>query len=284
MSYFVIFLAVLIRILANSGTNVFQKQLTQNNETPVEINFIIYLLLSIFSIPIFVFSNTITLNMNFWYYAILGGICGAICNCFMVLALEKGQLSVLSPINSYKAAIGLLFGMIILKEYPNIYGLCGMGLIIFGTYFIFDKPEDFLKKDILYRFLALIFSAIEAVFIKKVILLSSVSVSFAVSSLLGAVFSFIIFKAFCKSALNLKEKIKNKLYLYTAASFGLMTFITAFIFAKMNVGYALSLFQLSIILNVFLGYKLFKEQNLPKKLAGSVIILIGSTMIILLGH
>lgn len=284
MSYFIIFLAVFIRIFANSGTNVFQKKLTQSNEIPVEINFIIYLLLSILSIPILIFTNVISLGTGFWTYAILGGICGAVCNCFMVLALEKGQLSVLSPINSYKAVIGLLFGMIILKEYPNIYGLCGMALIIFGTYFIFDKPEDFLRKDILYRFLALIFSATEAVFIKKVILLSSVSISFGVSSILGAVFSFVLLKTLNNSQINFKEKIKNRLYIYSTACFGLMTFVTAYIFARINVGYALSLFQISIILNVFLGYKLFKEQNLPKKLAGSVIILIGSTMIILLGH
>ena len=282
--YFVVFLVILIRVLTNSFTSVFQKQLVSGGESPIIVNFINYLILGLFSVPLLLFNNIISFGLEFWKYAILGGICGAICNCFMVLALEKGQLSVLGPINSYKAIVGLIFGIIILGEYPNFYGAAGMLLIIFGTYFIFDKPSDFFKKDILYRFLALIFSAIEAVFIKKVIILSSICTSFVISSIFGAIFSYLIFKIFSKSKFELKEKLTNKFYILIASCFGLMTFSTAFVFKHMQVAYALSLFQISIIVNVFLGYKLFKEQNLLKKLAGSVIILIGSTLILLLGH
>ena len=284
MIYALLFFAVIIRIFTNSATNVFQKRLAENGESPVVINFLVYFILTLPAVPIILCSNTFIPSKEFFIYAVLGGVCGAVCNCFMVLALERGQLSVLGPINSYKAIIGLLFGMIILKEFPSIYGLAGMLLIIFGTYFIFDKPADFFKKDILYRFLALIFSAMEAVFIKKVILLSSISISFAVSSILGALFSFVIYKVFSKNNFSLREKLMKSDLWNTAICFGVMTFVTAFVFKFMNVGYALSLFQISVILNVFLGYKLFREQNLRKKLAGSVIILIGSTMIILLGH
>ena len=63
-----------------------------------------------------------------------------------------------------------------------------------------------------------------------------------------------------------------------------MTFATAYVFKYINVGYALSLFQLSIIVNVILGYKFFNEKNLTKKLFGSLIILAGSILILLLGH
>lgn len=284
MIYALVFFAVIIRIFTNSATNVFQKRLAENGESPAVINFLVYFILTLPAVPIILCNKTFIPSKEFFIYAVLGGVCGAVCNCFMVLALERGQLSVLGPINSYKAIIGLLFGMIILKEFPSIYGLAGMLLIIFGTYFIFDKPADFFKKDILYRFLALIFSAMEAVFIKKVILLSSISISFAVSSILGALFSFVIYKVFSKNNFSLREKLMKSDLWNTAICFGVMTFVTAFVFKFMNVGYALSLFQISVILNVFLGYKLFREQNLRKKLAGSVIILIGSTMIILLGH
>ncbi len=284
MIYIFVILAIILRIFTNSATNVFQKRLAANGEPPVGINFLVYFILAFFSVPIILLNIEFALNWEFYIYAVLGGICGALCNCFMVLALEKGQLSVLGPINSYKAIIGLLFGIIILKEYPSVYGLAGMFLIILGTYFILDKPSDIFKKDILFRFLALIFSAIEAVFIKKVILISSISISFAVSSVLGALFSYIIYKLFNKTTFNLKEKLLMSDLWSTAVCFGLMTFATAFVFKFMNVGYALSLFQISVILNVFLGYKLFKEQNLHKKLAGSVIILIGSALIFLLGY
>ena len=74
------------------------------------------------------------------------------------------------------------------------------------------------------------------------------------------------------------------MYIAAAFCFGLMTIMTAFVFKHINVGYALSLFQLSIIVNVILGYKLFKEKNLIKKLIGSLIILIGSATILIYGH
>lgn len=278
------FLAIIIRIITNSMSNVFQKKLSLEGENPVVVNFINYLILSIFSIPLIFLANIPITSINFIIYALLGGLTGAICNCFMVLALKRGELSVLGPINSYKAIIGLIFGMIILHEFPNIFGLIGIALIILGSYFILETPKAFLKKDIQYRIYALIFSAIEAVFIKKVIILSSITTSFITSSFLGAVFSFIIMSIFSGKDIKIPSKKHSIIYILTAICFGLMTFTTAYVFKYINVGYALSLFQLSIIINVILGYKLFNEKNLLKKLIGSLIILIGSATIMIYGH
>ena len=284
MQIFYNFIAIFIRITTNSLSNVFQKKLAFENENPINVNFINYLLLSLFSIPFIFFINPSVLTAKFWIYALAGGLTGAICNCFMVMALEKGELSVLGPINSYKAVIGLIFGMIILHEIPNIYGLLGIAFIIFGSYFILETPKAILKKDIQYRIYALIFSAIEAVFIKKVIILSSITVSFITSSILGAIFSYIIMRIFSASKPKTPSNKHTVMYILTALCFGLMTFTTAYVFKYMNVGYALLLFQLSIIINVILGYKLFNEQKILKKLFGSLIILIGSATILIFGH
>lgn len=278
--------ALLIRIFSNSLSNVFQKKLTIKGEDAICANFINYFILATFSIPLLIFIKEEHYDILFWQTALLGGIFGAICNCFMILALKKGELSVLAPINAYKAVIGLIFGAIILKEFPNIYGIIGMCLIIFGSYFIFDtaNPKILFRKDIRYRLFALIFSAIEAVFIKKVIILSSITTSFIVSSLFGCLFSFTIMKIFSEKGLKKIKKENIPTYILTSICFGAMTFSTAYVFKYMNVGYALSLFQISIIINVIFGYKLFKEKNLMKKLIGSLIILIGSATIIIYGH
>lgn len=284
MQVFYNFIAIFIRVAANSLSNVFQKKLAFEGENPINVNFINYLLLSLFSIPLLFFVDITGINLTFLLYALAGGLTGAVCNCFMVMALEKGELSVLGPINSYKAVIGLIFGMLILHEMPNMYGILGIALIISGSYFILESPGALMKKDIQYRIYALIFSAIEAVFIKKVIILSSITASFITSSFLGAIFSFIIMNIFSSSKLKLPVKRHSIMYVLTALCFGLMTFTTAYVFKYMNVGYALSLFQLSIIINVILGYKLFNEKNLIKKLFGSLIILIGSATILIFGH
>lgn len=286
MQIFINFTAVFLRIMTNSLSNVLQKKLAFEGEKPVCINFINYLLLSLACLPFLFFSNIFTLGAEFWLYAVLGGVAGALCNYFMVIALKYGELSVLGPINSYKAVIGLIFGMVLLHEMPNIFGILGVILIISGTYFIFDNFNSsiFRRKDIKYRFYALFFSAIEAVLIKKVIILSSVSVSVIISIILGAAFSYLIIRANGISTFKLPDKKHSIMYIAAAFCFGLMTIMTAFVFKHINVGYALSLFQLLIIVNVILGYKLFKEKNLIKKLIGSLIILIGSATILIYGH
>ena len=285
--------AIFFRILSNSCSNVFQKKLACEGDNPVYINYVNYLILSLFCIPFLFFIDYKNLSLEFWLYAILDGLSGAFANSFMVMALEHGDLSVLGPINSYKSVIGLLAGIILLHEIPNIFGLTGIALIIFGSYFIFDTLEEkfslkvFTRKDIQYRIYALILSAIEAVFIKKVIILSSIKTSFIASCISGAIFSYFVLKLFkIKFRKEIKKISKKSLafYISTAFCFGIMTYTTAYVFKHMNVGYALSLFQLSIILNLFLGYKLFRETDIKKKLAGSIIILAGSTMIILFGH
>lgn len=277
-------IAILFRIFSNSFSNVFQKKLTKSGEAATCINCINYILMSLISIPLLLLVNFSLITPEFWLYAIAGGITGAIGNCFMVLALKQGELSVLGPINSYKAIVGMIFGIFLLHEYPNIYGVLGIGLIIIGSYFILESPKALLRKDIQYRIYALIFTAIEAVFIKKIIILSSIASSFIISSFLGAIFSYLIMRILENEKLHIPTKKNSIMYISTTLCFAIMTFTTAYVFKYMNVGYALSLFQLSIILNVILGYKLFNEKKLIKKLLGSLIILIGSAAILIFGH
>ena len=277
-------IAILFRIFSNSFSNVFQKKLTKSGEAATCINCINYILMSLISIPLLLLVNFSLITPEFWLYAIAGGITGAIGNCFMVLALKQGELSVLGPINSYKAIVGMIFGIFLLHEYPNIYGVLGIGLIIIGSYFILESPKALLRKDIQYRIYALIFTAIEAVFIKKVIILSSIASSFIISSFLGAIFSYLIMRILENEKLHIPTKKNSIMYISTTLCFAIMTFTTAYVFKYMNVGYTLSLFQLSIILNVILGYKLFNEKKLIKKLLGSLIILIGSAAILIFGH
>lgn len=276
-------LAIIIRIITNSLTGVFQKKLTLKKETPANVNFNNYFILAFISLITLFFIPKPELKDGFFIFAILGGITGAICNYFMVEALKYGKLSILGPINSYKAIVGMIFAIFLLGEFPNILGLIGVVLIILGSYFIFDTLnflEIFNKKEVRYRFYALIFSAIEAVFIKKVILLSSVPISVIVSFILGAFFSYLILAKDKIKPIKTPQKSVLIFYILSALSFGLMTITTAYIFKHIDVAYALSLFQLSVILNIILGWKIFREKDILKKLIGAFIIITGAIIII----
>ena len=266
-------LGILIRIFSNSYLNVFQKVLTNRGQKSSVINFYTYLGLSIAGI--FFLNKT---SAEVLPLAAVMGLLGALGNYFIIKALSVGELSTLAPINSYKPVVALIAGLIFLKEVPSIEDICGIVLIIAGTYFVLNTKGASNKKAVFYRVLALIFSASEAVVIKKIIQLSGVTNTFILWSLSGLLFSF-LFMILSKN----KPEIKSYKYQFLLIlSVGIMQYATNYVFANMNVSSALALFQLSTILSVFLGANIFHEKNLKRKLAGSIIMVIGAIIIITL--
>ena len=209
----------------------------------------------------------------------------------MVKALQRGDLSVLGPINSYKSIVGIVVGIFLLGEIPNLWGVAGMLLIVFGSYFVLDTVEErfswrlLRRKEIQYRIWAMVLTAIEAVFIKKVILYSSTTVSFIVWCWFGALFSFLLLFAFRVPIRETFQRLRSRDlpdYGCLVLCIGITQYMTNYVFDHMEVGYGLALFQLSTIVSIFLGYRIFREGQIAKKMLGSVIMIGGSVMIILL--
>tara|TARA_R110002012_G_scaffold317476_1_gene533883 strand:- start:19785 stop:20672 length:888 start_codon:yes stop_codon:yes gene_type:complete len=287
----IISLAVSLRVVSNPLGNVFQKQLTQKGSHPLWVNFLTYLLLAVLCLFGLILLKRIEISKEFWLYSILGGVFGALGNGLLVKALQNGNLSILGPINSYKSIVGLIFAAILLGELPNAWGIVGIGIIIYGSYLVLDTTEErftvalLRNKEIQFRIGAMILTAIEAVFVKKVILTSSPAVAFISWCIFGAVFSFVLVLLF---QIEIKTEIKKfdtqsftKL-LFLIICIGVMQLSTNFVFENMKVGYALSIFQLSIIISVLLGYRFFQEKHILKKIIGSAIMIAGSVLIILM--
>ncbi len=205
--------AIILRVLSNPLGNVFQKQLTNRYNYPLLINFLTFLLLSVFCIIPAIQVRWLELPFEFWKYCILAGIVGATGNGFLVKALQCGDLSVLGPINSYKSVVGIIVGIFLLGEIPNLWGIAEVHLV-----------KEFKR-------------------------------------------------------IKIRDLFS---YFYLVLCIGTMQYTTNYVFDHMEVGYALALFQLSTIVRIFLGYRIFKEENITKKLIGSVIMVAGSVMIILL--
>jgi uncharacterized membrane protein/multidrug transporter EmrE-like cation transporter len=286
-----IFLAVLLRIVSNPVANVFQKQLTSGGNHPLVVNFLSYFALALICVFFALDVSWRSLPQKFWLYATLGGIVGALGNGFLVRALHKGDLSVLGPINAFKSVIAIITGIFLLGEIPNVWGIAGIGLIIYGSYFVLDTPEEkfswsLLKKpEIRFRIWAMILTAIEAVFVKKVILASSTSIAFISWCWFGTFFSLLLLFVY---RIQLPTEIRKTSvpdlvkYFLLIICIGTMQFTTNYAFDHIPVGYALSLFQLSILISVLFGRHFFDEQNIRKKLLGSAIMIVGSVVIILL--
>jgi drug/metabolite transporter (DMT)-like permease len=141
----------------------------------------------------------------------------------------------------------------------------------------------------------MLFSATEAIFIKRVVQLSNADVSMITWCWFGAFFALPMVWFRCQNKecknkrwRNIKRQIyfalpEYKKYLLLAASIGVMQLSTNYAFRNMNVGYALALFQLSAIVSLFFGWRYFDEHGIFRKLLGSVIMISGSVLIILFG-
>ncbi len=280
-------LALLLRIFVNPLANVFQKKMTDGGFDPLILSFSTYLFLSLAGIPYALFVDWTRLTPSFWCYAAIVGLLGALGNGFLVLAMKYGELSVLGPINAYKSVVGILVGAMLLAEIPNLAACLGVMLIIGGSYYVLDGTGErfswrlLRRADVKYRLLAMIFGAVEAVFIKKVIQLSTPELSLLTWCWFGAIFSlpFLFRKSRATSV-----RIPRSLYRWLPGvvfCVGAMQLSTNYAFDRMPVGYALALFQLSAIVSVFFGYHFFRERNIVQKFCGSLIMVSGSVLIIL---
>ena len=268
-------ISIISRIFSNSYINVCQKFLTIKGEYPSVVNFYTYLGLTLIGLigcqkPIF----SIEILYNFF----IMGLLGTLGNYFIIKALAIGELSTLASINSYKPIVALIFGIFLLNEIPGTKELIGILFILAGTFFL-HKNITFFNKATLFRFLALLLSGTEALFIKKIISLTDIPSSFFYWALASFTFTF-FFAITSRHSISIKkENIKFQILLVILVA--IMQYSTNYVFAHMNVAYALALFQLSTLVSIFLGTNIFKESGFVKKVIASTIMLLGSIIIII---
>jgi len=215
-------------------------------------------------------------------------------NVLLVQALQSAGLSVLGPVNAYKAVVSLVLAMFLIGEVPTTTGLLGVLLILAGSYFVVDRDPNqpranafaqfFRERGIQFRLLALILSATEAVFLKKALLLSTPLTVFVCWSILGLLITAAFLR---KEMLDTERELLRRswsTYLGLAATTGIMQLATLFTFGKLQVGYSLALFQLSALISVFLGYRYFQERHIRKRLLASVIMVAGAALIVTESH
>ncbi len=286
-------LCVLARIVANPCSNVFQKLLTRRSADPLFVICATHALLSLAMAPALVLLSS-GQSAVFWTNMAIGSLLTVAGNALLVQAVKLTDLSVLGPINAYKAVVSLIPGAVLLHEIPGVWGLSGIALIVAGTYFISDRDpagprrSSFRRllrdRGVLCRVAALVLSAVEAVFMKRALLASSATITFAVWSVFGFGVSLLAVGAMFR-----RERIEHELqvlrasvstYLMLFATTATMQFCTIIALEKLQVGYALALFQTSALISVILGRHVFQERDVLKRLAGSAVMVAGAALII----
>src|SRR5437764_829049 len=105
-----LWLCVLVRIVANPFSNVFQKILTRHTADPLFIVCLTHGLLSLACIPLFLFCLP-PLSGEFWFNVCVSTAVGTAANVLLVQALKRSDLSVLGPLNAYKSVVSIVPGV-----------------------------------------------------------------------------------------------------------------------------------------------------------------------------
>jgi len=292
-------LFVLVRIVANPISNVFQKQLTQKAASPVFIIGAIHVVLAVACLPLWFLPGATVLRggPGLWRTMTVCACFAVSGNALLVAAVKSTDLSILGPINAYKSVLGLVLAIAMIGELPTIPGVVGVLMILAGSYLVVDRVPDqprrhafarfFRERGIQLRFAALALSATEAVFLKKAILLSSPLTTFALWATLGAAVGAVgITFLLGRQAVDEVRVFQNEAgtYLRLAITTGLMQLATVFTFGVLQVGYSLALFQLSALISVFLGYRYFQEGHMRTRIVGSLVMTAGAALIVVFGR
>lgn len=283
-------IAVIIRIVANPLSNVFQKQLTQRSADPLFVISVTYGFLTVICIAFWPQLRLNDLSTAFWQTMLGVGVFALVGNVFLVKALKIGDLSVLGPINAYKSVVGMLVGVLLLNEIPSWLGVAGVLLIVMGSYVVLGNAEQqkgfswnvLQRPEVKLRLAALVFSAIDGVLLKKAIVLSTPTIAFFYWCLFGFLFSLVWVTLTLRQQWHDQVRLlfsQKITYLALFVSVGVTQVASNVALAGMQVGYALALFQTSALISVLFGYQFFKEANIARKLIGATIMVIGAVLI-----
>lgn len=286
-----LWLCVAVRVLVNPLSNVFQKILTRRGVSPSAVVAATHGLLAIVSLPLLAMEPPPGTS-SFWSSI---SICTALAvagNVLLVKAVQMTDLSVLGPVNSYKAVVSMVPGVVLLDEVPSAPELAGVALIVAGCYFLVDNDAGQIRggffrllgeRGVQYRLAALVLSAVEAVYLKRALLASSAVPTFAIWSLLGFLFVLPVVKRGVPEAGPRVRQARRvaSLCLLLATTTGLMQFSTIVIFGGFQVAAALALFQTSALVSVLLGWRVFREPHVVRRFVGSVIMVAGAILIVI---
>jgi drug/metabolite transporter (DMT)-like permease len=287
-----IWLSVVVRVVVNPCSNVMQKVLTRSAADPLFIICATHGLLSLIGLPL-VLAFLPPLSGEFWLNITASSTLAVVGNVLLVQAVKRSDLSVLGPINAYKSVVSLVPGVILLREMPSLMGLSGIALVVAGSYGLVDQdgmvggPSGLVRlfrdRGVQYRVAALVLTATEAVFLKRALLASSSLTTFAVWSLLGFGVSLFAVATLLGSQVRHDLSVlrgNKRTYLTLFVTTGLMQLTTLATLEWFQVGPALALFQTSALISVVLGYKVFQERHVLKRLLGSAVMACGAVLII----
>ena len=269
--------------------NLFNKQLVSKKQDPVSISYFIHGAgaLSFIILAILQSKKIFAVSPMLLFWIILTAASAAAAGVIILVALKKGDLSLLSPIQTVTPLMVLVISIFFLAESPGPIGLAGIALVVIGGIYLDKDPKEkigsIMKRIVTYKpallaVLAAVLYALAAVFDKGGLQMTSAGLwALYVYSF---IFVFLTPVAIYQKGRGLKNLTKNKSLLGLSAVFSVgAVYLQLLAIQTKYVSYVLSIKRLSSLIAVLLAHYVLKEKRALFRLRGAFIMVIGAILI-----
>lgn len=285
-------LIVLGRVVTSAAANVFQKKFTHQGLHSLFIVMLSYLVLTTISLPLLLLVNHSAIEERFWINILLAALLDMAGTLFLVLSLSKTDLSVFGPLNAYKVVFSMLLALIFLGEVPSLQGFTGVMIILLGSFLLFPPAVSsssnrlwhlFRQRGVQYRFLSILLFSVGTLPLKNAVLSGGALATTLYWCLFGLPLSVGLYYWFGGKRWQVDwqaAKQHRSHFLWLGSFIFLMQYTTMLVFSQLLVAYSLALFQLSMVLQVFLGYRIFHEKHILRRLSACGVMIAGCLLVL----
>ncbi|MCK5474663.1 MAG: DMT family transporter [Candidatus Aenigmarchaeota archaeon] len=284
------FLLALLSAASKATTDVFSKKgLDKTDEYVVAFALRFFTLpfmaLILLSIPIPLLDST--------FYA--AAFSSAFVNMFSTIlylkAIKESPLSLTIPFLSFAPIFILVIASVFFGEFPGIYGIAGVFLVVIGTYLLnLSKTKEGLlapfkailkEKGSRYMLVVAFLYSITTSLDKLAVTHSSPLFYAVVFNSLLSLFMFFAMLKFSKN--HLTDLRKHKKVLFPAGFFMALASIAYFMSLSMIlVVFVSAIKRTNSLFSIFYGKYFFGEDNIKERLLGAFIMILGVLMITIL--
>jgi drug/metabolite transporter (DMT)-like permease len=260
----------------------------------LDFSFLVSLVTLLFSIPFFLdvnYENIFSVSMQILF---LKTILSAAAFLFVMLSIKNLEISEALPLLALTPGLVAVSGVLIINDTLTILEWGGIFLMLAGTYMLEIKKETksffepfkglFNSKKYLYVLVALILftttSLLDRVLLKDYNLPPYTFMAFQ-QLFYAVIFTVVVlikYKGICRPV---KEITKKAFHLIIIISvFTVIYRYTQIEATKLApVALVLSVKRLSVLMAIIFGGKLFREDNLLRRVIAAIIILVGATIL-----
>jgi len=233
-----------------------------------------------------------TIGTQFWLAVVMVSLLNIAIVMLAYRALQLTDLSLTLPMKAFSLVFVIFTSLIILGEKPSDYGIIGILLIFAGTYVLnistinksFFEPIKaiFTNKGVMLMLVSAFIMSISLNYDKMLVTNSDPFFGLAIETLiLGTCFLF--YSIYKKKPVTETYKNNWKKFLLVGIIWVLIGISMNLAYLTAIVPYAAAIKRVAILIGVIYGGMLFKEKNMTMRIVGSLIIVAGVVLIVVMG-